>query len=380
MTRANIETFIISQHSIGVGHLTRSSAIAEALSAISHVTMFSGGIAVEGYSAPSGVDFVQLPATRSGTTVDAPTVSVDPRYALAEIEQMRSKLLVDKYLRIKPKILIVEYFPFAPKRFGKTLNKLFEAIQQEKERPIVISSIRACPLRPWDASSEAAWINKQLREKFSCVFHHADPKLFPLTSLGGRTQSALSGISVWQTGFVRRPLASQQNDYPTKGLLLTVGGGAHGANLLERWISAARKGSPELFPINLVCGPFMNANDRKILRAAQDANLTVHDWVANLDDLMRPSRAVVCMGGYNTLVEALSLQKPVLAFPDHTLGDQPFQVSALHAQGMLLKGDASQSVCEITTLMNELLNFRPQHPIDCNGAERSVEIVEQLLA
>jgi predicted glycosyltransferase len=64
MTRANIETFVISQHSWGIGHLTRASTIAKAFSSISHVTMFSGGRPVEGYSAPSDVDFVQIPAIR----------------------------------------------------------------------------------------------------------------------------------------------------------------------------------------------------------------------------------------------------------------------------------------------------------------------------
>jgi predicted glycosyltransferase len=381
MTRANIETFVIFQSLAGIGHLARCSAIAKALSAISHVTMFSGGKPVEGYAAPSGVDFVQLPAVRRDTAADASPVPLDPGYTADEIERMRSELLVDRYLRIKPRIIIVEYFPFAPGRFGKTLNALFDAIDQEQERPIVICSIRTYPMRPWDANADAAWINRQLQEKFSCVLHHADPKLFPLTSLGPYLQSALSGITVWQTGFIRRPLNQVDYGRPSNGLLLTVGGGsAFGAKLLKRWINAARAGSPDLFPINVVCGPLMDFNDRKTVRAEQDTNITVHDWVANMDALINSSRAVVCMGGYNTLVEALSLKKPVLAFPHSELGDQAFQVSALHSQGMLLKGDQSQSENKITALMNELLHFHPQHQIDCNGADRSVEIIKQLLS
>ena len=70
---------------------------------------------------------------------------VDPGYTMAEIEQMRSELLVESYLRIKPRIVIVEYFPFAPNRFGKTLNKLFDTINKEQKRPIVICSIRTYP-------------------------------------------------------------------------------------------------------------------------------------------------------------------------------------------------------------------------------------------
>jgi predicted glycosyltransferase len=378
--RTNIETFVIFQSLAGIGHLARSSAIAKALSTISHVTMFSGGKPVEGYAAPSGVEFVQLPAVRRDSAADASPVPLEPGYTADEIERMRSELLVDSYRRIKPRIIIVEYFPFAPRRFGKTLNELFNVINQEKERPIVICSIRTYPMRPWDANADAAWINQQLRENFSCVLHHADPKLFPLTSLGPYLQSALSGITVWQTGFIRRPLDLVDHDHPSNGLLLTVGGGsAFGAKLLRRWIDAARAGSPDLFPVNAVCGPLMDVNDRQTVRAEQNANITVHDRVANMDALISSSRAVVCMGGYNTLVEALSLKKPVLAFPHSELGDQAFQVSALHSHGMLLKGDQSQSKFEITALMENLLTFKPQHQIDCNGAERSVEIVKHLL-
>jgi predicted glycosyltransferase len=299
-----------------------------------------------------------------------------------EIERMTSELLVDSYLRTRPRIVIVEFFPFSPRRFGTSLNGLFNAMNKEQERPISVCSIRAYPrsprLRATDADS-ARTLNQQLRENFSCVLHHADPKLFPLTSLGPYTTSALSGLSVWQTGFLRRPLVQTDHHRPSNGLLLTDGGGStFGAKLLKRWIEAARAGSPDLFPINVVCGPLMDGSDRETLRAEQGANIVVHDWVANMDELIISSRAVVCMGGYNTLVEALSLRKPVLAFPHPEMGDQAFQVNAFHAQGMLLKGDASQSEHEITALMDELLNFRPQHPIECDGAKRSVEIVKNL--
>jgi predicted glycosyltransferase len=383
MTRTNIETFIIFQSLLGIGHLAQCSTIAKALSSISHVTLFSGGRRIEGYSAPSGVDFVQLPAVRRDRASGIVPVPVDPAYTLAEIEQVRSELLVESYLRIKPRIIIVEFFPFAPNRFGKTLNELFDAINKEQKRPIVICSLRAYPREAmqWDTDTDPAWINEQLRENFSCVLHHADPKLFPLASLGPYIQDALSGISVWQTGFIRRSLIQMEHDRPSNGLLLTVGGGGGlGAKLLKRWINAAKADSPDLFPINAVCGPIMDAIDRKIIHAEQDANITVHDWVANLDELISSSRAVVCMGGYNTLVEALSLRKPVLAFPNSETGDQDFQVSALYSQGMLLKGDQSQSENEITALMSELLCFRPKHIIDHNGAERSIEIVRHLLS
>lgn len=379
MTKANIETFIIFQSLTGIGHLARASAVAQAFNSISRVTLFSGGRTAEGYLPPSGVEFVQLPATYRNKAADGFPLPVDPRLTMTDVESMRSELLVESYLRIRPGIVIVEYFPFSPRRFGKTLDQLFATIKKEEHKPIVVCSIRTYPCR-WDDGTDPAWINEQLRQNFSAVLHHADARLFPLTSLGPYMQSALSGIPVWQTGFVRRQLPRTDNGRPSKGLLLTVGGGsALGAELLKRWISAAKAGSPDLFPINAVCGPWMDADDRDAVRANQDGNVTVHDRVTDLDALMGSSRGVVCMGGYNTLVEALSLKKPVLAFPDGERGDQAFQVSALHAQGLLLKGDLSQSKPAITAQMNQLLNFRAPNAIDCNGAERSVEIVSRLL-
>jgi predicted glycosyltransferase len=342
--------------------------------------MFSGGKAILGYSAPPGVDFVQLPAVRWDLGAGATPVPVDPGYTMADVERIRSELLVENYNRKKPKLVIIEYFPFSARRFGATLDRLFDVINKERKKPIVICSLRTYPRQPWDKDADAPWINEQLRLNFACVFHHADPKLFPLASLGPYMQSALSGIAVRQTGFIRRPFVKVDQDQTAKGLLLTVGGGsAFGARLLKRLINAARAGSPDLFPINAVCGPMMDPGDRRMVRAEADANVTVHDWVVNLDSLTSSSRAVVCMGGYNTLVEALSLKKPVLAFPNSELGDQSFQVNALHAQGMLMKGDPSQNEVEITDLMNKLLKFRPRHSIDCDGVERSIESVRHLL-
>src|SRR5689334_9714406 len=233
-----METFVIFQSLVGIGHLARSSAIAQAFSSFSHVTMFSGGRPIEGYLSPSGVDFVQMPAVRRDKPGEPP-VPVDSGITTAEIEHIRSELLVDSYLRIKPRIIIVEYFPFSAKRFGETLNELFKAINKEQKRPIVISSVRTYPQQPWDTDIDAARINKELRENFSCVLHHADSKLFPLSLLGSYVQTSLSGISVWQTGFIRRPVTLRKHERPSNGLLLTVGGGsAFGARLLQRWIVA----------------------------------------------------------------------------------------------------------------------------------------------
>src|SRR5262245_24915026 len=124
---------------------------------------------------------------------------------------------------------------------------------------------------------DAVWINNQLREHFSCVLHHTDPRLVPLTSLEPHIRAALSGIPIWQTGFVRRPFLPENLHRPANGLLCTIGGGGtFGAGLLKRWLKAAKVGVPDLFPINAVCGPLTNTDDRRDLQAEQNTSITVH--------------------------------------------------------------------------------------------------------
>lgn len=374
-----VDIFIIFQYSNGIGHLARCSTIARQLSTNSRVTLLSGGRPVENFARPSGFDFVQLPAVRWGRVVNSDTVPIDSRYTAAEVHSIRSNLIVDAYRQKKPKVVIVEYFPFAPQRFGPTLDRLFEEIREERNKPVVICSTRVYP-KLWDSDIDPAWVNERLRNDFHCVLHHADSNLFPLDSFDTYFQSALSGVRVVQTGFVRRPIAPSARAGPSSGLLLTVGGGdSIGAKLLVRWIESARAGSRDLFPLNVVCGPMMGPEDRKMVRAYEDTDIVVHDWSEDMDHLISASCGVVCLGGYNTLVESLSFGKPVLSFPHKGFGDQAFQVSRLFSQGMLLMGSQTQGNTETTVLMDELLRFRPRYAIDCNGAERTVEVIGDLL-
>jgi predicted glycosyltransferase len=340
--------------------------------------MFSGGRPIEKYEPPPDVDFVQLPPVAWGKAANSVALPLEPGSPAAEIIRLRSDILVEGYRKKRPSVIVVEYFPFAPGRFNGTLDALFDEIQKDRAPPAVVCSIRIYP-RLWDTDVPSSWVNEQLRQNFSYVLHHVDPQCFPLTSLGPYMQSALRDIPVAQTGFVRRQMRRAVGQRRTTGLLLTVGGGAVGSDLLQRWIRCVRGASRDLFPVFAVCGPLMSSEDREKVHALADEDVTVLDWVDDMDRLIDSSRAVVSMGGYNTLVECLSLNKPVLSFPHTDFGDQAFQVNALHDGKMLLRGDQSQSDAEITALMNGLLEFRPQHVIDCNGAEQSVAVIKKLI-
>jgi predicted glycosyltransferase len=63
----------------------------------------------------------------------------------------------------------------------------------------------------------------------------------------------------------------------------------------------------------LVTGPYMPEHDRERLQATE--SVTVVGFVADVPSYLAAADAVLSMGGYNTLCEALSVNAPVVVVP-----------------------------------------------------------------
>lgn len=369
---------MIVQFHNGIGHLARVSAIAKELEKIAQVTIFSGGRPV-GFPVSSTIKFVQLPAMTWKAESGAALVPLDPHMTAEQCFNERSRILLESFQCNRPDIVITEFFPFTPGFYGTTLNALIDEINQTSPKPLLISSIRAFPrVTLLDSELEPDWIRERLLDNYHAVLHHADPAIFPLSSLGSFINKALEGVIVHQTGFVRKPINTEPSEQ-AQGILMTVGGGnAKSATLLKKWISSTRHLPKSLFPIHAVCGPLMSQEDRASIHQLAQPGVTVHDSVADLDCLMQACRAIVCMGGYNTLIEALSLQKPVLSFASGFHEDQHFQIDQYSQHGLLMKGDVNWTPEEIAQAIISVMNFKPNPSLAFDGAQRTAEIIQQL--
>lgn len=370
-------TIVVQFHN-GIGHLARISAIARELGKFADVTIFSGGRPID-FPLCESVRFVQLPAMRWNPEVGASLIPVDPNLSAEECLRERGRILAESYRNSLPDVVITEFFPFTPGFYGTTLNELMSEINRSNPRPLLLCSIRAFPRVTYlDSDVSPDWIRQRLLEDYDGVLHHVDPEIFPLPSLGLYVTAALRGIPVYQTGFVRKPFVARAEKSPA-GILMTVGGGnARSAVLLKKWIDSVKFSSNTLYPIHAVCGPLMSSEDKAMLRHSATDGIVLHDSVSDLDHLMQKCRAVVCMGGYNTLVEALSLRKPVLAFSSGTHEDQHFQINRYSECGLLIKGDANWSPSQIAQAIDALADFVPSGGISTDGAARTAEIVNEI--
>jgi predicted glycosyltransferase len=125
------------------------------------------------------------------------------------------------------------------------------------------------------------------------------------------------------TGYLRRGktpsgLYPDPHDYDEEGyLLVTTGGGADGAMLVD-WVLRAYEFDRTLdIPAKIVLGPFMGTSQQTgfMERVARLPHIEAIAFDANMEFLIQRALAVVAMGGYNTFCEILSFDKRALILP-----------------------------------------------------------------
>ena len=118
-----------------------------------------------------------------------------------------------------------------------------------------------------------------------------------------------------------------------------AGGGGDGYELLRAVVEALGQARDKSqFHCLLVGGPLMPPDDRRRVIEISRAQPSVRylDFVEDMASYIAAADAVVSMGGYNSVCELLSLDKPALIVPRvHPRKEQLIRAQALDARGLL---------------------------------------------
>ena len=113
------------QHSLGLGHLVRSFALAGALAERFRVVLLNGGRLPRGLAVPPGVEVESLPPL--GMEVDGTLVSRDGRRTAQRALDLRRERMLELHAALRADVVFVELFPFGRKKFAPELVPLLEA-------------------------------------------------------------------------------------------------------------------------------------------------------------------------------------------------------------------------------------------------------------
>lgn len=354
-----LRVVLYSHDSVGLGHIRRNLAIAEALAAglPAHTGRPVSGLLVSGASdaaqfpLPDGWDWLLVPgitkaakkeehATEAqGSLTDAqgshhpvaeapvpestPADSegaADRTYVARRLDVapqrvigVRSSVITGALLSFRPHLVIVDRHPFGA---DGELDEPLAAYRQAEPDGRIVLGLREVLDDPRTASAEWDAVGAdRVAELYDELWVYGDRSVHDTVATG-----EIPAQLVPKTRFTGLLASDRQvratADLPDDPFVVTmVGGGGDGVALAR---AAATAPLPDGVQHLVVTGPQMPTADRMAVHAAavvSGSGAQVVSRVPDGLDCIRAARAVIGMGGYNTVSEALSTDTPALVFP-----------------------------------------------------------------
>lgn len=376
------------QHSLGMGHLVRSFALARALTREFHVVFLNGGPLPAGQSSPPNIEMINLPALGIGELASgSPLVSRGEIENVDAAKQKRRRLILQCFEHFHPAAIVIELFPFGRKKFADELLPLLEAAHaMTSTRPLILCSLRDILVgnrRDQQRHDDRAC--ELVNRFFDAVLVHTDRTFSSLEESFCPTNPL--AVPVCYTGFVSSTNKQPQPVDRERRVLVSAGGGIVGASLFRTAVDAHRiLWAQSKLPMTLVAGPFLPDNDWTDLqrRATGVAGLTLCRSLPELGSLMGRVTLSVSQCGYNTAMDILAsgVSALVVPFAEQREDEQSRRAQRLQALGLLrlLPSDHLNEM-SLAEAISALESFAPNPAgLDLNGAQNTSQSIMRLLA
>jgi len=383
-----------SHDGLGLGHTRRHLAVATALAREAPeavIMLATGAEEFVRHGLPRQIEILKLPGLQKLGNENY----ASRRLAISakEVRELRSQLLITAVKSFQPDVVLVDKHPFgASGEFKDGLKQL------RKQGGRAVLGFRDILDEP--AHVLAEWkpfkMQKRIAEFYDRVIIYGDAAVFnPIEEY--RFPAVLAERTQFCGYVFNRENATSLEDlhwpFPSRGerkrsvVLATMGGGEDGARSLEQFIRSCERAPWQGVA---VAGPMMpDAELERLQQLAASMGVTFRSYIPHLSALFTQVDALVCMGGYNTLVEAAALGIPTVCIPRITpRTEQLIRAEAFARLGLLQVcrpdeispdklraqiGTALRSSSrELSALAHGALNF--------NGAQQAAEHLYSLAA
>ena len=381
-----------SHDSLGFGHTRRHLAVAAALAEQAPgatILLATGAEEIARHGLPRQVEVLKLPGLRK---------DANERYSsrrlpvsVAEIRSLRSALLAATIKNFRPVVVLVDKHPFGASGEFKSGLK---ALRRTGGRAVLgLRDILDEPrqvLKEWQPYK----MQQRIADYYDQVLVYGERAVFdPVTAyafprpLAERTRFC---------GYVlnresERSLENFEWPFPLREkrtrpvVLATAGGGEDGFRTLETFIHAAADAPWQAVA---VAGPMTPDAELAFLeRLAREKGVTLRTFVPHLSALFTSLDALVCMGGYNTLVESAALGVPTVCVPRVTPRiEQLMRAEAFERLGLLqvcrphelTPQKLREQICAALKTHPHDLRTRATTALKFNGAQGAAECLLSL--
>jgi len=364
--------------------LRRTLALAEKLSDSFDVTVIVGEPQAEKVDAPDNVALYFLPSLG----VDPDSNGFDPGSS-QELRQRviaRRDALLQVFERLKPRVVVVEDFPFRQRGLQGEVLPLVERARNGiyGEAVVVCLTDGILADRPESATGDKDRTRRLLDKYFDMVIVHTDP-VFARIEEFYQPRNALQ-TPVYHAGFVSMNGGALQPRSRTVAdtVLVSAGDGRHGGPLYRSAVKAHQiLGSTLLLPMKIVTGRQLPEDEWLELRAMADGlpDLTVERCVPDLRSEMAQARWSVSQCDYMAVIDAITTRTPSLFVPS---GNGDRETQTIRAQRLVYWGAGRLLLpqhlngASLANEIHELLRFQPRNlQFDLNGADTTARLIAQ---
>ncbi len=387
---------VYSHDTFGLGNIRRMLEISKHLAASDpdvSILIISGSPMLHAFRIPERIDYIKLPCLtrtlRGGYEVKYLQSSFD------DLIRLRANIILSAVLDFAPDLILVDKKPFG---VGNELAPVFDLIRRRVQPPKMVLLLRDILDSP-EATTQVWKKNgyyEAIERCYDQVLVVGSPDVFDLGQEYQFTQAAREKIRF--CGYIKRSRSTASRAATREKfavdhaplVLVTPGGGEDGFQLVSNYLLGLADNPPtERMHSIVVCGPEMQDVHRRGLHAIAErlSHVQLLDFSDDMASLMDAADLVVCMGGYNTICELLTLKKRAIIVPR----TKPVQEQWIRAERLERKGVFRalhpeqlnpQTLMTMVTeeLANSNVHSRLLYQVDLGGLEKIQDSIAGLLA
>lgn len=366
-----------------MGNVVRALTIANRLVDRFRVTMIIDGELPPGIAVSPRIEFVKSPSL--GSPVDHTIVGA-PRKSSDETATRR-ELLLDRFSRLKPGVVLIDTFPFGDGRVDEELIPVLEAGRAESsKRPLVVCSLtNMLTGNHVGRDDRIGRMAALLDDYFDAVLVHSDPTFARLEEFF--QPKSTSSPMIYHTGFVlrARPRAPLPGNLRQQQIVVSAGGGKVGGPLFRAAVEAHRLiWDANRLPMTIITGPLLPEDEYQSLKDASQRSpaITLKRSMPDPGALLADSTMAVCHCGYNTAIDVIhgrvaALLVPVGEFYEAEQVDRAQRMVHWGLGRMLMPHHLNGAT--VASGIHQLTRFSPSETsLNLDGAEISANLIYHL--
>lgn len=370
------------QYVYGIGHFVRTSELANALCEECEVSIIIGGERIKDFYVDPRIELIYIPAIYKDELVEE-LIPVDRSLNLEQCLQIRSSLIQEFVWRIIPDIIITEHFPFGF-LFKKEAEFLLKEVKKVNTRAKIVCSVRDVIENSSGNVTDSNTVSI-LNELYDLLLVHGDESIISIKDSFSKFEKIT--IPIKHTGYISKHITKSAKKTEKKLVVVSIGAGRLGDELLEIIYKCVEHLDSKRYKFILFRGAFKGSVSENFYLSVENRfkNFQILPFDRDLYlNYLSSCDLAISLGGYNSILETVSLGKRLLVYDREFFGNNKEQHIRIKtfSDFKLLDIFNSKILPEAMARLIQETISREYCPIkvpNLNGSINSLEILSELI-